>query len=593
MPDWSYRTIVRPVLLGLHPERARRIAVGALSRFGNNRIGRVLIDFLGHMRADGRLSKQFAGCSFPGPVGIGSLLDPEGRALNTFGSFGCGFLVIGPIAEKTCRPVDWEVDVSASRIMHRGAEPTVSVAEAATALSKRVHLEVPVFARMENANIEMIRRIAPYVDGLIIPHSDISCLEEMRSFFRGMILIAAPKTQEDYADCADADGVWMDHCGEISTGKVQKIRSALGDKIIVCSGITSPAQAREILESGASLVCVEAGLALSGPGLVKRTNEALLSLLPAPTPEPLTLDAARMSWFWSLMLGIAMLAGGIIAVVLSAGRVILPYDEALCGIPRGAFEAINPRLLPFMAHDRMTLAGTMLSIGILYTAIAWSAVRRGQHWAKNALVLSSGSGFFSFFLFLGFGYFDPFHAFITAVVVQFVFFALYAPLGESHPPRVADWNETPEWRRGQWGQLLFILMGVGLCGAGLVISYVGCTSVFVETDLEFLRIAAAKALVGTDKLIPLIAHDRASLGGMLISNGIIIWLASQWGIRAGARWLWNAFAMAGNVAFATAVGVHIAVGYTSWLHLVPALVAWIFWNIALALTRGWMCRSAG
>ena len=80
---------------------------------------------------------------------------------------------------------------------------------------------------------------------------------------------------------------------------------------------------------------------------------------------------------------------------------------------------------------------------------------------------------------------------------------------------------------------------------------------------------------------------------MLISNGIIIWLAAQWGIRAGARWLWNAFAMAGNVAFATAVGVHIAVGYTSWLHLVPALVAWIFWNIALAVTRGWMCRSAG
>jgi len=46
------------------------------------------------------------------------------------------------------------------------------------------------------------------------------------------------------------------------------------------------------------------------------------------------------------------------------------------------------------------------------------------------------------------------------------------------------------------------------------------------------------------------AHDRATLGGMLISNGLAVWLAAQWGFRAGARWLWIALAWSGNLAFA-------------------------------------------
>jgi hypothetical protein len=89
--------------------------------------------------------------------------------------------------------------------------------------------------------------------------------------------------------------------------------------------------------------------------------------------------------------------------------------------------------------------------------------------------------------------------------------------------------------------------------------------------------------------MPLIAHDRASLGGMLISNGIVIWLAAQWGIRAGERWLWRALALAGNVAFAVAIGVHLAVGYMDWLHFAPAVAGWCLWLLALCLTREWMC----
>jgi len=91
--------------------------------------------------------------------------------------------------------------------------------------------------------------------------------------------------------------------------------------------------------------------------------------------------------------------------------------------------------------------------------------------------------------------------------------------------------------------------------------------------------------------VPLVAHDRATLGGMLIANGITVSLSALWGFRAGARWLWRALALGGNVAFALATIVHLVVGYGEPLHLAPAFSGWFLWNLALALTYGWMCGA--
>ena len=70
-----------------------------------------------------------------------------------------------------------------------------------------------------------------------------------------------------------------------------------------------------------------------------------------------------MSWFWLWLLGVGMLVGSTIALAVAATRVVLPYDEQFVGMSRGALHALNPRLLPFMTHDRVTLAGTMVTIG--------------------------------------------------------------------------------------------------------------------------------------------------------------------------------------------------------------------------------------
>src|SRR5262249_29651624 len=141
---------------------------------------------------------------------------------------------------------------------------------------------------------------------------------------------------------------------------------------------------------------------------------------------------AQRSWFWSWAMGAGMLLGSLMALAIASTRVVLPYDEQFAGMNRAQLAAVNDRLLPFMTHDRVTLAGTMITIGILYTSLSLFGVRRGRHWARVAIAASTLTGFASFFLFLGFGYFDPFHAFVTAILFQFFVLALHCRMAEPH-----------------------------------------------------------------------------------------------------------------------------------------------------------------
>ena len=308
-------------------------------------------------------------------------------------------------------------------------------------------------------------------------------------------------------------------------------------------------------------------------GLCKRINEALLwqsvqqDLGAAPTPP---LRSAECSWFWTALLGVAMLLGSALALIIASSRVVLPYDEAFCGWTRPQMQQFNPRLLSFLSHDRVTLAGTMVSIGVLYLTLSWNGARRGLHWARVAVLVSAGAGFFSFFLFLGFGYFDPFHGFVTAILFQLFAMGVHAqelPRLRIDPP---DWTETRAWRLAQWGQLLLVLHSVGLLGAGLIITSVGVRDVFVAEDLGYLQMSLDSLRAANPRLVPLVAHDRATLGGMLVASGLVYLLASLWGLRRGAAWLWQALLWSGLAAYAAAIGVHYAVGYIDVRHLLPA-----------------------
>jgi hypothetical protein len=212
----------------------------------------------------------------------------------------------------------------------------------------------------------------------------------------------------------------------------------------------------------------------------------------------------------------------------------------------------------------------MLAVGIIYVILAWRGIRRGVHWAYLAVAASAFTGFLSFFSFLGFGYFDPFHAFVTAVMFQFLLLTVHAHIPERTQMEPPDlWNDG-RWKANQWGQLLFVIHGAVLISAGVVISSVGMTTVFVPEDLEFMHTSAEELFGAHPRLVPLIAHDRATFGGMLMSCGMATLLPALWGFRRGQAWLWIALMLAGSIAYGSTMLVHWIVGYHSLKHLLPA-----------------------
>jgi hypothetical protein len=241
----------------------------------------------------------------------------------------------------------------------------------------------------------------------------------------------------------------------------------------------------------------------------------------------------------------------------------------------------------------VTLAGTMLSVGVLYLALSFYGSRLGMSWAHHAIVVSAFTGFLSFFLFLGFGYFDPFHAFVTAVLLQLLLLAVHADLPRYRNSAPPELTNDRSWQLGQWGQLLFIVHGAVLVVAGCVISAIGISSVFVPEDLEFMHTTADHLSGAHPQLVPLVAHDRATFGGMLIACGVCVLLSSLWGFRRGHAWQWWSLMIAGGTAYAATILVHWHVGYSSPKHLLPAFAGLGLLLAGGALSRRHLCGTGG
>jgi hypothetical protein len=119
--------------------------------------------------------------------------------------------------------------------------------------------------------------------------------------------------------------------------------------------------------------------------------------------------------------------------------------------------------------------------------------------------------------------------------------------------------------------LLFVIQGAALLAAGVTISTIGITSVFVPEDLEFMQTSAEELFGAHPRLVPLVAHDRATFGGMLMACGIATLLPAVWGFGRGQAWLWWSLMTAGTLAYCATMQVHWAVGYHSLKHLLPAV----------------------
>ena len=138
---------------------------------------------------------------------------------------------------------------------------------------------------------------------------------------------------------------------------------------------------------------------------------------------------------------------------------------------------------------------------------------------------------------------------------------------------------------------MFVVQGVTYVVAGVTIATIGATTVFVPEDLDFMGTTAEALKSANPRLVPLVAHDRASFGGMLVATGLAVLLSALWGYRQGERWLWWTLLLAGTPAYAAAVGVHLAVGYTNLWHLAPALAGSAVYALGLLLSYPYLCSK--
>jgi len=366
------------------------------------------------------------------------------------------------------------------------------------------------------------------------------------------------------------------------------LRAAAGACCLVVESPTaSPSEVADLLEAGADLVLLHEGLVAYGPGLLRAATEHWVDrrrgVRPAPAPTLLA------GWVAASVVAVGMLLAALGAAAIALGPVLLPYDEDFLGLTRVELGSLSATLVPFLQHDRITLAGTMASIGILYLALA-AGMRAGWPWARRALLISGSVGFASFLLFLGYGYLDPLHGFASLSLLPFFLWAVVRPLPEP------TWRRSPDppdhvRRRGLIGQLLLVMAGMGLVGGGAVISLIGIGGVFVATDLVFLDTTPDALLAADPRLLSFIAHDRAGFGGALVSHGLAVLGLTAWGFRPGASWVWWTLAAAAVPGFGATVAVHLAVGYDDVAHLAPVGVAAVFVVTGLGLSRRYLLAA--
>lgn len=112
---------------------------------------------------------------------------------------------------------------------------------------------------------------------------------------------------------------------------------------------------------------------------------------------------ARPAWLTSvrdrvcvgrgLLVGVAvgMAAGGVTILAVGVTVVFVPEDVAFLGMGRADLDAVNPRLVPLIAHDRAGFGGAVGCCGVLLAGVAWRAAF--DRACRQALAVAGAVGF--------------------------------------------------------------------------------------------------------------------------------------------------------------------------------------------------------
>jgi hypothetical protein len=295
--------------------------------------------------------------------------------------------------------------------------------------------------------------------------------------------------------------------------------------------------------------------------------------------------------FLIALTGISLMLSGGFAVLQSVAGQLLPQDSHAIGMDSLALmHAANARLLGFMFHDRVAYGGCLIAIGAGYLWLTAFPMEKRQAWAWWALLFSGSIGFLAFLTYLGQGYLDTWHGIATLFLLPVFVAGLWRSSPGSFSLRFV-WQQTPRESGGlvKYGRILLGTCAVGLVLAGATIAIFGMTRVFVPSDLRFIGLQPATLAHISPTLIPLISHDRAGFGGGLCSIGCLLLFMAR--CAELNRSLPEIVAVMGTAGFGGAIGVHFAIGYLDFFHLLPAFMGFLLFIIAdVLLWLGWQRR---
>lgn len=274
--------------------------------------------------------------------------------------------------------------------------------------------------------------------------------------------------------------------------------------------------------------------------------------------------STRLAEFLLLATAWGLIAGGAVALFLGATKRFLPHDVAFLQMtPQDLCARNECRIVHFMIHDRIAFGGAVLAIGVLYLWLVRGPLRQGEMWAWRTYAGSSAIGFAGFLAYSGYGYFDTLHGLAT---LGLLIAAVWGLFGTRRSLRYKMVSTTPM----PWGQRLLLVASGGLVLGGAIVMCVGMSFVFVPQDIRFMGITVAELDALNPRLVPLIAHDRAGFGGAACSCGWVMFGCVRYGW--GQRGLMPALGCAGLAGFGCAIGVHPAVGYNDFFHILPAMI---------------------
>jgi dihydroorotate dehydrogenase len=604
MPDWSYHPLFKPWLSRLPGNSGREFIHRGMSTISKLPGGKSFIEFLGHMSPSGKLSRSLFGLHFESPIGLSGKIDPELSGIHAFPNLGFGAIEIGPITTQPRKP---KTKASISRtgdalILPKNLQ-TIGLQATIDSL-KKAAVNLPVMIRMEEPET-LANQLKEMGDAFIIGFDSIEGPEDLLSLKTMLnnkpLLLAIRHSnvseslsklkaasqlcdgimiEEDHVLSANNQVLALQQTGDLVRA-IKMVKQIIDLPVITSGGVAEPADALELFRAGAELVFLSGGYVASGPGLPKRIHEAMLDCRQEETD-------INPGWVWYWLFGLFILIGGSIVLFFSFTKVILSYDEAFLQMSRLELMAFNPNLYKFMSHDRMTLAGTMISGGYIYMQLARHGIRHGIHWTRKAFNIGAISGFLGILLFLGFGYFDWVHGLFWLILLPVYILGYRKTQGADKPPVSKNRTNHPAWKKAVYGQLLFVILGFSFILGGIVISTIGATNVFVDTDLQYICMTPDQLNALNQKLIPVIAHDRAGFGSALFSVGLLVLTLALWGFHEGSGWVWRTFLFGGIPAFSAGILTHFIIGYIDFFHLLPAYFALAIYIGGLCLTKDYL-----